>query len=383
MTRTNLGLYIHIPFCEQKCNYCDFNSGCYSQEIQEKYLDSLLNEIKLESNFYRDYIVDTIFIGGGTPSLLSETSMNNLVFELSENFTFSKDLEFTIEINPNSASLEKLQCYNKLGINRLSIGAQSFVNKELKFLGRLHQNNDIYNTVENGKKAGFENISLDLMTSIPYQDLNSFKHSLKEAISLDVNHISAYSLIIEEGTPFGDLYKLKDLHLPTEDEERKIYRYLTDFLNTNGYMQYEISNFSKIGFESKHNLKYWKCKDYLGLGLGAHSRISNIRIENTGNLAKYMETISEGILPNKNKYKLSDLDQLNEKIIMGLRLIEGINIRNLDEEFDIDFLLSYHKEIDKNIKNGYIEITDGYLKLTKLGLDFCNRVELDFYRLEE
>lgn len=382
MTKTNLGIYLHIPFCQQKCNYCDFNSGCYSTETQEKYLDSLLSEIKLESSFYKDYSVNSIFIGGGTPSLLAKKNIDNIVNALNKNFDISKDIEFTIEVNPNSIDRDKLDFYRNLGINRLSIGAQSFVDKELITLGRIHLKDDIIQGVEDAKFAGFKNISLDLMTGIPFQTMESLKYSLKMAVSLDVLHISAYSLIVESGTPFEKMHRKGKLHLPNEEEERKMYHDLRDFLIENGFVHYEISNFAKPGFESRHNIKYWECNDYLGLGLGSHSRISNTRIENIGDIHKYINNSENSKSLIESKSTLTKTDEINEKLIMGIRLIKGINIEDLNEEFEIDFLREYSKEIDNNLKMGYITIEDGYMKLTRKGLDFSNLVELEFYRIE-
>lgn len=382
MTKTNLGIYLHIPFCQQKCNYCDFNSGCYSIEIQKKYLDSLLSEIKLESNFYKRYSVDSIFIGGGTPSLLPEKYIDKIVKALNKNFNISSNIEFTIEVNPNSINRNKLELYKSLGINRLSIGAQSFVEKELINIGRIHRENDITQGVEDAKSVGFKNISLDLMTAIPLQSMESLKFSLEKAISLGVSHISAYGLIIEDGTPFEKMHKKGKLNLPSEDEERKMYHNLRNFLFENDFVHYEISNFAKPGHESRHNIKYWECEDYLGLGLGAHSRISNTRIENIGDIYKYIQNSENSKSFIEDKVVLTKTDEINEKLIMGIRLIKGINIQSINDEFEIDFLKEYSKEIDNNLKNGYITIEDGYMKLTTRGLDFSNLVELEFYRIE-
>ncbi|NLW41714.1 MAG: radical SAM family heme chaperone HemW [Tissierellia bacterium] len=384
MTKTNLGLYVHIPFCERKCNYCDFNSGCYSKITQRKYLDSLLSEIKLESNFYNNYIVDTIFIGGGTPSLLSAEEITQIVESIYENFNISNDTEFTIEANPNSIDLDKLKIYKKLNINRLSIGAQSFINKELDLLGRIHKADDITKAIRLAKEAGFDNINLDLMTSIPKQTFESFSYSLNNAIALDIQHISIYSLIIEEGTPFGEMHsKGKSLNLMSEDEDRKIYHSLKKILNKSKFNQYEISNYAKFGFECRHNIKYWQCDDYLGIGLGAHSKVLNTRIENIDSILDYINNLNNRISSIKNKYSLSKLDRLNEKIIMGIRMNRGLCIKDINKDFGMDFEENYSSEINKNIKNGYIEIVNNFIKLTDLGLDFSNIVELDFYRLED
>lgn len=382
MMKTNLGLYIHIPFCEKKCLYCDFNSNISSYELRKNYTESLINEINRESKKYKNNIVDTIFIGGGTPSVLEEVFIEDIINEIYNNFKISKNLEFTIEGNPNSLTLKKLRLYKNLGINRLSIGAQSFSEKEIKALGRIHTREDIFKAVENGRNLGFENISLDLMIGIPYENINTFKKTIMEAIGLDVEHISAYSLILEKNTP---LYNMKksgvDLNLPSEDEEREIYRELLRILEKNGYKRYEISNFSKPGFESKHNLKYWNWDDYLGLGLGSHSKIKDFRFENISDIKKYINNNENNKSVIINKYKLDNLDKINEIIIMGLRKAEGFNYEKLNKKFNLDFLREYDEEINKNLKNGYIEIKGDFIRLTDKGLDFSNLVELDFYRL--
>lgn len=380
--KTKLGIYIHIPFCRRKCLYCDFNSGVENYDIMEKYSKALINEIELTGNYYKDYLVDSIFIGGGTPSILPLTLLKPIVEAIYKEFNIEKELEFSIEGNPNSLDENKLSYYKKLGINRLSIGAQSFIEKELNGLGRIHSVEDIYDSVNFAKEVGFNNISLDLMIGIPNQNLDSFKTSLNEAIKLDVQHISAYSLILEESTP---LYNQKlngvDLNLPNEDEERRIYKNTINILESNNYNQYEISNFSKIGFESKHNLKYWNCEDYLGLGISAHSLIENKRFNNIEDINSYITLLSTNKKATENEEYLKSKDLLNERIIMGFRKIEGFNYESLNDLFDINFLKEYKDEINKNLKNGYIKVEEDYIKLTKKGLDFANLVELDFYRL--
>lgn len=382
MMKTKLGIYIHIPFCKQKCLYCDFNSSIETYETMKNYTKALIKEIELSGENYKDYLVDSVFIGGGTPSILPLEFLKPIVETIYEKFNIGKDLEFTIEANPNSLNRDKLIFYKNIGINRLSIGAQSFVENELKALGRIHSVYDISNSVNMAKGIGFKNISLDLMIGIPNQNLNTFKFSLEEAIKLDVKHISAYSLILEENTPLY-LKKLKgiDLNLPDEDEEREIYKNTISFLEDKDYIQYEISNFSQLGYESKHNLKYWNCDDYLGLGISAHSLIKNKRFNNVEDIKSYIDLISNDKFPIKDINFLKEKDLLNERIIMGFRKIEGFDYKSLNNDFNIDFLKKYKDDINKNLKNGYIKITDDYIKLTKKGLDFANLVELDFYRL--
>lgn len=381
MMKTNLGLYIHIPFCEKKCNYCDFNSSNYSKDIQSRYIEALISEIKTQAKNYKNYYADSVFIGGGTPSTLSFELLESLVIVIKEVFNFAEDIEFTIEVNPNSLDIIKLAKYLELGINRLSIGGQSFIDSELEILGRLHKSRDIYRAVEDARLVGFENINLDLMTGIPYQTLESFKFSLNKAINLGLNHISAYSLIIEDGTFFGNNYDFIERYLPSEDEEREIYHYLVDRLNEKGYYQYEISNFSRLNKESRHNKKYWLCQDYLGLGLGAHSRIGVRRFENFSRIEEYIKAIESGDSAIECEADLSLPDQLNEKIIMGLRLNNGLDIKEINDSFKIDFMDFYSEEVKKNLENGLIFIESQRIKLSKKGRDFSNQVELDFYRL--
>lgn len=381
MTKAKLGLYIHIPFCEQKCNYCDFNSfKCSSFEI-EKYLDSLILEIKRESKNYTNYIIDTIFIGGGTPSTLTTKEITILDSSLKKHFTISSNLEYTLECNPNSIDLDKLITYKYLGINRLSIGAQSFIDEELKLLGRIHNKKDIYNSVNLAKSVGFENINIDLMLGIPKQSFNSLKFTLNETINLGVEHISCYSLIIEDNTKFGELDKQdKLLNLPSEETERKFYYLAREILEGNGFNQYEISNFSQSGHKSKHNLKYWNCNNYLGLGLGSHSKIGNKRFENVSNMKRYIELNSNNKSSYINEEILSKKDLINEKIIMGLRLVEGIDCSEFNSLFDIDFLDEYNLEIKKNLQLELITMDNDRIFLTEKGMDYSNLVELDFYR---
>lgn len=380
MMTNNLGLYVHIPFCERKCNYCDFNSSVSKEGQRSKYLKTLIEEIKRVSLSYKNNNVDSIFIGGGTPSILSVNEITVLVSALKDNFSIENNLEFTIEANPNSIDEEKLKTYLGIGINRISFGAQSFQDKELEILGRIHRAKDIYKVINLSKKVGFKNVSLDLMEGIPLQTMDSFMDSLNKAVELDVNHISVYGLIIEEDTIFYKWYKEGTLSLPSEETERKMYRECKRFLKDNEYFQYEISNFSKKGFESKHNLKYWEGKDYLGLGLGSHSKVNNKRFENVSSYSDYLDLIKNNKSTIINIENLKEQDLINEYIVFGIRKTKGINLLGFKKTFNLNFLKEYSQEIDKNVKNGYIKVNDDYLFLTDLGMDFSNKVELDFYR---
>lgn len=383
MKRNNLGIYVHIPFCESKCLYCDFNSSCESEEVIKNYIRALLKEIELYGNKYSEYIVDTIFIGGGTPSSINYKYILMILERIKKSFCLDKDAEISIEGNPNSITEENTREYVKAGINRISIGAQSFDESELKELGRIHSSEDISLAVEFCRNSGLKNINIDLMMGIPKQSFESLEYSLQRAVSLNPTHISFYSLILEEGTP---LYEMEsggvDLKLPGEDDERLMYKYLLKFLRERNYHQYEISNFSLEGYECRHNIKYWKSQDYLGLGLSAHGRVKDIRYSNTSDINEYIKSMDKNIFPRDKEECLSTTDRINEYIFMGIRLNNGIDLVAISEEFSIDFLREYENEIEKNLNLNYLEFTDGYLRLTDLGRDFSNLVELDFYRLE-
>lgn len=380
--KTKLGLYIHIPFCQKKCKYCDFNSFQSTSKQREEYLQALVKEIQLASPSYKDFLVDSIFIGGGSPSILQGGEILQLGKALRENFNIDEKLEFTIEANPNTTSQDKLLAYKEVGINRLSFGGQSFDDKELEDLGRVHQAADIFKAIKMAKDLGFKNISLDLMLGIPGQSLQSLKASLESAVSLDLQHLSVYSLILEENTELYRMYKQGiDLSLPDEDLERNMYYFTREFLKNSDFVQYEISNFSKVGFQSKHNLKYWSFEDYLGLGLGSHSKISDQRFFNKASFSAYIKDLQAGILPIKERENLSRQDQINEYIFMGLRKTRGFSYKLLEEKFDLNFFREYDKDISKNLDLAYIEIDGDFIRLSNKGLDFSNQVELDFFRL--
>lgn len=380
--KTNLGLYIHIPFCQQKCSYCDFNSFKSSEDERKKYIEALIKEIFIQGPSYKDYIIDSIFIGGGTPSVLDGSDIVRISKALEDNFSIGDNVEFTIELNPNSVKEEKFKAYKKAGINRLSFGGQSFNDKELKDLGRIHKGGDIFTAVNLAKATGFKNISLDLMLGIPGQTLDSLKDSLAKAMSLDLKHLSVYSLILEEGTRLYDLVtKTNKINLPDETLERDMYHFTKNFLRESGFYQYEISNFSKAGFESRHNLKYWSFEDYLGLGLSSHSKVGDKRFANVDVLSSYIISLANNSLPVKEIEFLTKKDQINEYIFMGLRKTKGFSYKKFEEIFDLDFLSHYKDEIKKNLDLALVDLDNEYLRLTEKGLDLANQVEIDFYRL--
>ena len=349
MKKNKISIYIHIPFCESRCHYCDFCSSLLNRENVEKYFSYLEREIKLYENFLREKIIDTVFIGGGTPSSVDGKFIER-IFKILSDFEFSKNPEITIESNPNSLTREKAETYFSSSINRISIGAQSFNDEILKKIGRIHKSEDIYRAVENARVAGFTNINLDLMLALPCQKFSDIEKSLEEIKRLEIPHISYYSLILEEGTRLYEAHKKSPLAFPDEDEDRKMYHYVVDELEKIGIDQYEISNFSKNGYECRHNLTYWKLKDYLSFGLSASSNIKNLRYRNFSGFKNYYETLDKGEKPIEFSETLNKADRTNEFIMMGLRLRSGIDLDEFKERFEEDFVKTYESEIEKNIR---------------------------------
>ena len=378
----NFGIYIHIPFCKKKCNYCDFISFCNKDNSINRYIKSLKKEIQ---NFeFLNFNVTTIYIGGGTPSYINEKYiaeiMEILKEKLKNNKTSWEDIEITIEVNPGTITKEKLELYKKTGINRLSIGLQSTNNFLLKEIGRIHTFEEFLDTYNIAKKIGFDNINVDLMIALPKQRIEDIKESLEEIVKLQPNHISVYSLIVEEGTLIQKQINEGKLKLISDEEERRMYWYVKDFLELNEYNHYEISNFSKKEKESKHNLNCWNQEEYIGFGLAAHSYINKIRFCNIENLDKYIENIENDNL-SKNKIieeKQTKEDEEKEFMMLGFRKIEGIDISKFKEKFLENPIFKYRKELDKLANEGLIEIDLNNIKLTNKGLDLANLVFEEF-----
>ena len=379
MKKNKISIYIHIPFCESRCHYCDFCSSLLNRENLEKYFSYLEKEIKLNENFLREKIIDTVFIGGGTPSSVDEKFIVRILKVLSD-FEFSENPEITIESNPNSLSMEKAESYFSSGINRISIGAQSFNDEILKRIGRIHKSEDIFRAVEKARAAGFTNINLDLMLALPSQKISDIEKSLEEIKKLDIPHLSYYSLILEEGTRLYENHIKSPLDFPDESEDREMYHYVVNGLEKIGLHQYEISNFSKIGFECRHNMTYWKLRDYISFGLSASSNIKSLRYRNFSDFKNYYEALDKNEKPIEFSETLSKDDRMNEFIMMGLRLNSGIDLGEFNKRFEEDFLKNYERETEKNIKLGLIEVKGNKIKLTEKGRDLSNQVELDFFR---
>lgn len=372
-----LGLYFHIPFCNTKCLYCDFDSHTSTYEQRKSYINSLIKEIYLAKEKYNldNYIIDTIFIGGGTPTALDNDLLEKLLFEIDGNFSFSDDLEYSIEINPNSISKEKIKTLQKSRINRISIGLQSANEEELKALGRSHSYQDFEQTYSMFQEHGFENISIDLMMGIPNQSLESYKNTIKKVLKLNPSHISSYMLIIEDGTPFAKMYE-KGLITVDDDFTLVLYDYCIDTLEANGYHQYEISNFAKKGKKCRHNIRYWKVDEYLGFGQSAASYINKARFSN--NNIDYEQSINNGIIPITQYSIQTTKDLYEEWIFLKLRMNEGIIIDELDKKFKMNFRQKYAKVLQDLKSRKLINDYSHSLSLTREGFKVSNSIFLEF-----
>lgn len=373
-----LGLYIHVPFCAQKCYYCDFNSYKINSNQKKEYLINIEREMKFYKDEFKDKCFDTVFFGGGTPSILTVDELQELVNNINENFNIKKDAEITIECNPGTINREKLEAMKKMGINRLSIGLQATQNYHLKSIGRIHTYEEFEKNYYDALDIGFENINIDLMYALPNQKTQEWKDTLDKIIKLNPSHISAYSLILEEGTKLYDMYQNKEFELLDEDTDINMYNYTIDTLKRHGYNQYEISNYSKEDLECKHNIIYWKCDNYLGLGPGASGFIGDTRYSNIEDICEYNKCIMQNIRPVSEEIELTKKDKIEEFIFMGLRMNEGINIDIFKERFDTDFYDIYQEVMDKLIKRELVRFDGKNISLTQKGREISNSVFIEF-----
>ena len=375
MKKAELGIYIHIPFCVKKCYYCDFVSFTNQNANIKKYIQAILKE--LEQYDLNKYNITTIYIGGGTPSAISSAYIVNILEKIKEklenNNTEWKDIEITIEVNPRTVTKEKLQDYKSVGINRLSIGLQTTNDNLLKIIGRIHTYEEFLETYKLAEEVGFKNINVDLMIGLPSQTIQDLKDSLNKVIKLEPKHISTYSLILEENTVLEKLVESGKLILPDEDMERQMYWYVKNTLELNGYNHYEISNFAKEGFESKHNLNCWEQKQYIGLGLAASSYINNERYSNVGDMKKYLNGSGKII---EERQSIEDTEK--EYMLLGLRKINGVNISKFKEKFACNPLFLFREELNKLVMDKLIAVDTNNIKLTNKGLDFANLVWEEF-----
>ena len=371
-----LGLYVHIPFCVQKCNYCDFLSFSADEKKKRQYIDALVREMKSWREKISDYEVDTIFIGGGTPSVLSVTDMDSLFQGISDCFTRSQKTEFTVECNPGTVDEEKLSLYRQAGVNRLSFGMQSTMDEELHQLGRIHNYKQFLGSYELARRVGFDNVNVDIMSAVPKQTLMSYETTLHRVTKLAPEHISSYSLIIEEGTPFYERYR--ESPPVDEDTDRRMYECTEEILSAAGYSRYEISNYAKPGRECRHNIKYWRRFEYLGLGLGASSQMGNCRFSNVRDLASYMDSVQSGEILAEEREELSSADEKAEFMYLGLRMMQGISEKEFEENFGENLMECYGEEINRCERQGLLECQGDRIFLTKRGIDVSNRVFAEF-----
>ena len=365
-------LYIHIPFCVRKCAYCDFLSAPGSEEAKASYTKALLREIEAVKTEKRE--VSSIFVGGGTPSALSPSLMGDIFEKIHESFSVAQDAEITIEANPGTLSKEKLFLYKNAGINRLSLGLQSPEEAELKSLGRIHTYEEFLESFSLAREAGFQNINVDLMCALPDQTYEGWIRNLRTVAALHPEHISAYSLIIEEGTPFAK----RKLNLPDEDTEYRMYEDTAGILAEYGYEQYEISNYAKKGLACRHNIGYWTRKEYLGLGLGAASLWGNQRFSNTSDFSAYLKESGSPEKIRENRETLSLEDEMSEFMFLGLRMTEGVSKAEFLESFGTPIESVYGKVLDKYKNMGLLEEKEGRIFLTRAGIHVSNGVMAEF-----
>lgn len=374
----NTGLYIHIPFCVKKCNYCDFYSlGCPSKGNMERYINALCTHIKREAPLYKSRVFDTVFLGGGTPSVLPPELTKTLLTCLKSSLNISPNAEISVEVNPGTVTEEIARVYKENGVNRVSIGLQSVNDRELKMLGRIHTLSEFKESYRILRDMGIDNINIDIMYALPDQKTEDFIKTLDQVVEFKPEHISAYCLKIEENTPF---YKMRDsLILPNEDEQYKMYLTMCEALEKSGYEQYEISNFSKKGHRCVHNLKYWLSKEYVAFGPSAHSYIDGVRYSYKDSINEYIEAVEGGSLPIKELESASELtreEKMDEYVMLCMRLSDGVSIEEFEKRFGESFKNRY-KKLEMYVKNGYVTEKNGTFAFTPKGFFVSNYILSD------
>ncbi len=367
------GIYIHIPFCRSRCSYCDFATDVFKNaETVERYVNVLCLEIQNPKSKIQNPTADTIYFGGGTPSLLSPEQLEKILNAVHKKFPVAPDAEITMEMNPGSVTLETLRAYKNLGVNRASFGAQTFDDAELKRLGRRHTAQDARETIELLRRAEFENVSFDLIAGLPRQTLADWKRNLDYALELNPEHLSLYLLEIHEGTPLAEQVRSRRQPEPDEDLAGEMYELTVETVAANGYAQYEISNFARAGFESKHNIKYWLCEPVFAFGVSAHSFDgANFRRSNERDTARYVQAIETGASPI---VETNAVDLKSESVFLGLRLAKGIDLREYANRFGADLTKEYAEDLTRLAEMQLIKLTENNLKLTRKGFLFSNEV---------
>lgn len=372
MSGKEIGIYIHIPFCKKKCYYCDFISYCNQNENVERYIEAIIKEIELRKNEILDRDITTIYIGGGTPSFIEAKYIEKVLHKLKP----KKNQEITIEVNPGTVTEEKLKKYKDIGINRISIGLQETHNNLLKQIGRIHTYDEFLETYSVAKKVGFKNINIDLMIGLPNQTIKEVKENLENILLLNPEHISIYSLILEDNTVLANKVEQKELKLPDEELERDMYWYVKNTLELKGYKHYEISNFAKQGYESKHNMNCWQQKEYVGFGVAAHSYLNYKRTSNINILSEYIQNIERNrIYKNVQiQEEQGTNDVQKEYMLLGLRRIDGVNISEFKNKFGKNPIFIYKNELNELVEMDLLKIDLDTIKLTDKGIDLANLV---------
>lgn len=377
-TMSNPGIYLHIPYCLHKCGYCDFNSHPENREEMEVYVSALLAEVDHYAPQLAGKTVSTIFFGGGTPTILPPASLDKILGRVKTQFNLSTDCEITIEANPATIEQDTLAQIRSAGFNRISIGVQSFDADELKILERVHNEEEIHTTLDRARRAGFDNLSVDLMFGLPDQSPEKWKSHLHQALDKKPDHISAYGLTIEPATSFFKLQERGLLTLPSEETQLEMFQLTIETLKSAGYHQYEISNYARPGFESRHNLNYWDNGEYLGLGAGASSYLNGERFKNINLPSRYIREVQAKGSAVESTEKLAPLNAMGETIMLGLRRLKGIAIEDFENRFQISFKKVYGKVIDPLLNEGLITLNHNHMALSRKGLYLADSVILKF-----
>ena len=370
---TAAGLYVHIPFCSSRCSYCDFATGLYQSELAERYVRGLIKEIRASQ--YAGEIVDTIYFGGGTPSLLAPAQLERILAAVHDNFRIAAETEITLEINPGSATPEKLRAFRSLGINRASFGAQTFDDAELAKLGRSHNTADVLRTFADLRDADFANVSFDLIAGLPGQTLDGWRRNIRQALELAPEHLSFYLLEVHSGTPLAEHIRRGIQPQPDEDLAGVMYEWMLEQATSSGYEHYEISNLCRSGFHSRHNVKYWNASPYYGFGCSAHSYDGDARRwSNHRDVLKYVEMVESGATPVVEEQQLSQTDVRAEAVFLGMRLMEGVDLRRYRESFGVDLRDEHAADLDRFREAGLVELDGDVIRLTRTGALLSNEV---------
>jgi len=370
---TDTGLYVHIPFCSSRCSYCDFATGLYQSELAERYVAALIEEIR--TSRYSGASVDTIYFGGGTPSLLAPAQLDHILATLHEQFTIDPSSEITLEINPGSVTRQKLEAFRSIGVNRASFGAQTFDDAELAKLGRSHTAADSLKTFADLRDSGFTNISFDLIAGLPGQTLKGWQRNVKQALDLRPEHLSFYLLEVHSGTPLAEHIRRGLQPVPDDDLAGVMYQWMLDHASKAGYEHYEISNLCRPGFHSRHNVKYWNAEPYYGFGCSSHSYDGRTqRWSNHRDVLKYVEMIENGMTPIVEKQELTETDVRSEALFLGMRLMRGVDVRRYQASFGVDLREQHAADLDRFHKAGLLEFDGDLIRLTRTGALLSNEV---------